>query len=182
MNFQFEEFIIRIQTKNIFCAMDTTVKALYSILEKNELDKKTLQAEEIGQLKKALGMLGYNLCQWYDAKTLVVTADEEDAPITAYEVAALDILVNIANTEGGVPKSEFAKCTITEDLIREGWIVVDKEMLRLSKRTRIEKADILSEKAEIAKCTFCSILNSEGNVPHEECMPYIENSGSSKAE
>lgn len=152
----------------------STKKALYMLLERSELDKRTLQAEEVNQLKKALDMLGYKLNQWYDAKTLVVTGEETDSPITEYEVAALDILVSIASTKKGIHTKKLTNCAITVDLVKKGWLVVDDNRILLSKRTRIEKADVLSERAGIDKCKFCSILNGEGNIPHEECLPYIE--------
>ncbi|KAH9386580.1 uncharacterized protein NEMAJ01_1476 [Nematocida major] len=150
------------------------IQTLYTLLERNEIDKTLLQPEEIECIKKAVALLGYKLTPWYDAKTLVIScAQETESAITEYEVAALDILSNVASNCGGVCAASLQSCTITADLIRKGWLLVEGGRVNLTKRAKVEKAQILSEATGTKQCSFCQILNSEGNVPHEECLKYI---------
>ncbi|KAI5191974.1 hypothetical protein NEMIN01_1758 [Nematocida minor] len=155
------------------------IKALYTLLERNEMDERLLQPEEIEYVKKSLAILGYKLNKWHDARTLVVTANdtanEIEGAITEYEVASLDILASVASRKKGIPAEELINCTITADLLKKRWLIVEDGRIRLSKRTKIEKADILSEKTDTEICSFCDILNEEGNVPHEECLQFITN-------
>lgn len=153
--------------------MSTWIKALHTLLERTEIDKRLLHAEDIEKIKKATEFLGYKISQWYDANTLVIYAEETDSPITEYEVAALDVLLSVANTVTGLDSSELSTCTITADLIRNKWLIIENGRIRLSKRTRVEKILILSEKSNVEICAFCNILNEEGNVPHAECLKYI---------
>ncbi|OAG32070.1 hypothetical protein NEIG_01308 [Nematocida sp. ERTm5] len=147
------------------------IKALHRILENNEIDKSNLTDEDIEYLKNSLNILGYKLNNWYDRKTLVITAMQaEEALLKDYEIIAMDIILEIINSVKDIPVSKFINCAVAKELIENNWLVIDNNRnIQLSKRLIIENTNILSEKANISICSLCGIINNKGNIPHNEC-------------
>ncbi|KAI5148485.1 uncharacterized protein NESG_01300 [Nematocida ausubeli] len=152
--------------------MYTNIKALHTLLERNEIDKTSLTAEDIKYLKDTLNILGYNLNNWYDRKTLVLTAQVTEGPIKDYELIVLDILVGLFEKEQGTHQEDMKNCTVARNLVKSNWLVIDTNgYIQPSKRILFENTEILSEKTGIDICSICGILNMKGNIPHKECNP-----------
>ncbi|OAG29312.1 hypothetical protein NEDG_01385 [Nematocida displodere] len=145
------------------------MRHLYQLQERGDISKEGLSPGDIEELRKALVLLGLRLNQWYTGQTLVATSPAIQGTVNDYGIAALDILGTIAASPKGVASTELRMCPITQDLVRDRWIEVRDQRLRLTKRTMIEKAELLSKTCQIDICSFCNILNEEGNLPHERC-------------
>ncbi|KAI5190350.1 hypothetical protein NECID01_0942 [Nematocida sp. AWRm77] len=150
------------------------VRILYKILRTNEVNgaEEQLTQEETETLCRQASSLGYKIQKWFDRETLVLVSTEQQEHFGEYERAALDILVSIGKEPGGLSSEHFSTCAIAKELVQNGWIEKHKGRLQLSKRTVLEKGEILSSKCQIDVCQFCNILNHEGNVQHAQCSKY----------
>ncbi|KAI5185068.1 hypothetical protein NEHOM01_0573 [Nematocida homosporus] len=152
------------------------VPAFYALMEESEIrkDSYNLKSDDIAQLQKYAALFGIKISQWCDGQTLIAIAlSEPDRLSTAQETAALDILCSIAKTPNGLPSSSLSTCPIAQELLANNWIVLKNNHYLLSKRTKIEKATVLTAKTEVDTCSFCTFLNNEGNLPHPECAKFI---------
>ncbi|KAI5181278.1 hypothetical protein NEOKW01_1497 [Nematocida sp. AWRm80] len=150
-------------------------KLVYKALERGEIDRTedNLTDEQIEYVSAAVSLFGYVLSPHYNKTTFVVHTKEIEAELSGYELSALDILCSIAKSTGGLPYSQLEHCPVANSLLLNGWIQLVGPLVKLSKRTQIEKAQVLSEYTGIEICSFCHILNEEGNIPHTECTPFI---------
>lgn len=154
---------------------ETTIRALYALMEKTEIDKETygIDTERMEQVKRAVSLFGYTLSVWYTGRTLVISSPPKEKPLSPHEVSALDLLSSIARTPNGIDINGLSECMIAKELLENKWIEINGSKYVLTKRAAIEKAAVLSKKSGIDICSFCSILNGEGNIPHKECSKYI---------
>lgn len=152
-----------------------TVRALYRILESPEVEEDELQleTEELDQLRSALELLGFRLVKWHDQRTLVaVTKKSRGLGTSETDPMQKDVFLSVASSENGIPCDALKNCTAAQSLIKGGWIQAINGRLRLSKRSMLEHSDILKEQAGLGVCSFCSIVNGEGNTPHTLCSRY----------